>query len=132
MYRISTDLGEGQDTEDLPPHKHAIVCQYWASTGPMLTASAQYQPSTGTYRHVYRAVPFEIRFRRYGLRALIDCTSKCYNSCAKPKIRCARTYIRACHPIQHMGTNLTPIRPHVGESYSGRVLTVTKTPSAVQ
>ena len=29
------------------PHKHAIMCQYWACTGPMLTASDQFRPGTG-------------------------------------------------------------------------------------
>ena len=36
------------------PHKHAIMGQYLASTGPMLPASDQYWPGTGTYRHVYK------------------------------------------------------------------------------
>ena len=30
------------------PCKHAISCQYRACTGPMLAASAQYRPGTGT------------------------------------------------------------------------------------
>ena len=29
------------------PCKHTVSCQYWADTGPMLPASAQYRPSTG-------------------------------------------------------------------------------------
>ena len=33
--------------------KHACMDQYWASTGPMLGASAQYWSDTGPYRHVY-------------------------------------------------------------------------------
>ena len=37
------------------PCKHAIRFQYRACTGPMLTASAQYRPGTGTQRHVYGA-----------------------------------------------------------------------------
>ena len=32
------------------------MCQYWACTGPMRPASAQYRPSTGTYQHVYRVM----------------------------------------------------------------------------
>ena len=36
------------------PYKHAITGQYWACTGPMLPASDQYGPGTGTYWHVYR------------------------------------------------------------------------------
>ena len=30
-----------------PPHKHAVMCQYRACTGPMLPASDQHRPSTG-------------------------------------------------------------------------------------
>ena len=29
------------------PHKYAIMCQYWACTGPMLAASDQYRPGMG-------------------------------------------------------------------------------------
>ena len=35
-------------------HKHVVMCQYRACTGPMLAASDQYRPGTGNYRHVYR------------------------------------------------------------------------------
>ena len=38
---VSFDLNHG-------PCKHVISCQYWACTGPMLAASAQYRPGTGT------------------------------------------------------------------------------------
>jgi len=30
------------------PSKHAGTCKYWACTGQMLPASAQYRPGTGT------------------------------------------------------------------------------------
>jgi len=36
------------------PHKHAIICQYRACTGPMLATSDQYKPGNGNYWHVYR------------------------------------------------------------------------------
>jgi len=39
---------------ELHPHKHVIMGQCRASTGPMLPASDQYWPGTGMYQHVYR------------------------------------------------------------------------------
>ena len=37
------------------PCKHAVSCQYRDCTGPMLQASAQYRPGTGTYWHVIQS-----------------------------------------------------------------------------
>jgi len=31
------------------PCKHVVMCQNWASTGPMLSASAQYRPSSSIF-----------------------------------------------------------------------------------
>ena len=31
------------------PCKHAVTCQNWAGTGPLLAASAQYRPSAGMF-----------------------------------------------------------------------------------
>ena len=46
------------------PCKHASSCRYRACTGPMLTASAQYRPGTGTYRHVYRIAGNRVAYAR--------------------------------------------------------------------
>jgi len=45
--------------DDREPHKYAITCHYRAGIGPMLAASDQYRPCTGTYRNVYRDREFE-------------------------------------------------------------------------
>ena len=35
--------------QELTPCKHAVMCQHWAGTGPMLPASAQNRPSSGMF-----------------------------------------------------------------------------------
>ena len=44
------------------PHKHTIMGQYRASTGPMLPPLDQYWASTGPYRHVYRALDLGVTY----------------------------------------------------------------------
>ena len=38
------------------PYNHSVMYQYRASTDPMLAASAQYWPCTGTQWNVYRVI----------------------------------------------------------------------------
>ena len=59
--------------------KHAVTCQYWAGTRPMLTASALYRPSSGMFTgitaHIYTAnlrclAGFVWTYMRYGFPTL--------------------------------------------------------------
>ena len=43
-----------ENLQSLNPRKHAITRRYWACTGPMPSASAEYRPSTGMHWHAYR------------------------------------------------------------------------------
>jgi len=49
VYRIINGIPKNRNTFSNIPFKHAVMCQHWASNGPMLGASAPYWSSSGMF-----------------------------------------------------------------------------------